>query len=68
MERKFLLRGYKEFADLPVFFDKNEYSLEEAINKAKEYLKKNALLSKIIIFRQEEGDGKKAVRLLFRKS
>jgi len=40
MEKKFLIRGYRENADFPSLCDEKTYSLEEAMNKSREYFKK----------------------------
>lgn len=62
MERKFFLRGYNEIADLPVLYDDEAYSLEEASQKAKEYLLEKGLLSKVIIYEQDDGEEGKATK------
>jgi len=43
-----------EVANLPVFYDDETYSLEEASLKAKEYLLEKGLLPKIIIYEQDD--------------
>ena len=59
MEQKFLIMGYREKVDFPSFCDGEAYSLKEAIDKSKEYLRKIRTLSKIILFEQEEADAKR---------
>lgn len=66
MEKKYIIRGFREPADLPVFYDEKTYSFEEASLKAKEYLVEKALLSKVIIYEQEDGEDEKAAKLLCR--
>ena len=64
MNRKFYLRGYNETADCPVLYDDHSYSMEEASLKAKEYLLERGLLSKIIIYEQDEGEEGKATKFV----
>ena len=68
MEKKFFLRGYNEVANLPVFYDDETYSLEEASLKAKEYLLEKGLLTKIIIYEQDQDNGEeeKATKFICR--
>lgn len=66
MEKKFFLRGYNEVANLPVFYDDETYSLEEASLKAKEYLLEKGLLTKIIIYEQDDGEEEKAAKFICR--
>ena len=63
MEKKYLIRGYRENADLPSLCDEETYSLEEAMNKSREYFKKIKALSKITLFEQEKANEKKAARI-----
>jgi hypothetical protein len=64
MDRKFFIRGYNEIADFPVLYDDHTYSLEEASMKAKEYLLEKGLLSKVIIYEQDEGEEGRATKFI----
>ncbi len=64
MEKKFIIRGFREPADFPIFSDERAYSLEEASLRAKEYLTEKAILRKIIIYEQEEGAEEKAAKFI----
>jgi hypothetical protein len=64
MDRKFVIRGYTDIADFPVLYDDHTYSLEEASVKAKEYLLEKGLLSKIIIYEEDEGAEGKATKFI----
>jgi hypothetical protein len=55
MEKRFLIRGYRENADFPSLCDEEIYSFEEAMNKSREYFKKIRAINKIILFEKEEG-------------
>lgn len=66
MEKKYYIRGYKEEAEFPILYDFEAYPLGEAIAKAKEYFEKIGLLSKIILFAQNESDEKKAEKFTYR--
>jgi hypothetical protein len=64
MDRKFVIRGYTDIADFPVLYDDHTYSLEEASVKAKEYLQEKGLLSKVIIYEEDEGEEGKATKFI----
>jgi hypothetical protein len=64
MDRKFFIRGYTDIADFPVLYDDHTYSLEEASVKAKEYLQEKGLLSKVIIYEEDEGEEGKATKFI----
>jgi hypothetical protein len=64
MDRKFVIRGYMDAADFPVLYDDHTYSLEEASVKAKEYLMEKGLLSKIIIYEEDEGEEGKPTKFV----
>lgn len=64
MDRKYFLRGYNDVADFPVLYDDHTYSLEEASMKAKEYLLEKGLLSKVIIYEQDEGEEGRATKFI----
>ena len=53
-----------EVANLPVFYDDETYSLEEASLKAKEYLLEKGLLPKIIIYEQDDLEEEKAAKFI----
>jgi hypothetical protein len=55
MNKKFFLRGYRENASYPTLCDSDPYPLREAIDKAKEYFGKIAVLNKIILIEQPDG-------------
>jgi hypothetical protein len=57
MDKKFFLRGYRENASYPTLYDSEPYPLRDAIDKAKEYFEKLAVLSKIILIEQPDGNG-----------
>ena len=59
MEKKFLIRGYRENADFPSLCDENPYSLDEAMNKSREYFRRMKVINKIELLEQEEADKKK---------
>ncbi len=50
MEKKFFIRGYREKAPFPSLYDDGAYSLEEAIGKAKSYIKRMRIITKIKIY------------------
>jgi hypothetical protein len=56
MEKRFLIRGYRENADFPSLCDEEIYSFEEAMSKSREYFKKIRAINKIILFEKEEGE------------
>jgi hypothetical protein len=56
VNKKFFLRGYRENASYPTLYDSEPYPLKDAIDKAKEYFGKLAVLSKIILFEEPEGN------------
>jgi hypothetical protein len=57
MNKKFFLRGYRENASYPTLYDSDPYPLSEAIDKAKEYFEKLAVLNKIVLIEQPDGHG-----------
>ena len=67
MEKRFLIRGYRENADFPSLCDEEIYSLEEAMNKSREYFKKIRAINKIVLFEKEAG-AKKARRITLKNS
>jgi len=62
MEKRFLIRGYRENAGFPSLCDEEIYSLGEAMSKSREYFKKIRAINKIILFEKEEGE-KRARRI-----
>ena len=67
MDKKFFLRGYRENATYPTLYDSEFYPLRDAIDKAKEYFEKLAVISKIALFEQPDGDGKPGRIILTKK-
>ena len=64
MDKKFYIRGFREKAKFPTFYDPEPYSLQEAISKSNEYFKKIKRLGKIMLFEQEEAEEKEAVIMM----
>ena len=62
MEKRFLIRGYRENAGFPSLCDEEIYSLGEAMSKSREYFKKIRAINKIILFEKEKGE-KRARRI-----
>ncbi len=60
MKKKFFIRGYRENADFPSLCDEEMYSLEEAMNKSREYFRKIRALYKIVLFEQKKSNKTKA--------
>ena len=67
MDKKFFLRGYRENASYPTLYDSEPYPLTDAIDKAKEYFGKVAVLSKIVLFEQPDGRGSPGSIILTKK-
>lgn len=63
MEKKYFIRGYREKADFPSLCVEEAYSLNEAMNKSKEYFKRIRAINKIIIFEQEGEDEKRVPKI-----
>jgi hypothetical protein len=63
MKKKYFIRGYREDADFPSLCDEEMYSLEEAMNKSREYFRKIKALDKIVLVEQKETKEKKAARI-----
>lgn len=66
MEKKFSIRGYREKANAPIFYDHQVYSLDEARLKALEYFHKSEVIDKIIIFDKERGEEQGAKMFIFK--
>ena len=66
MEKKFLIKGYNETSESPVFKDKEAYSWKEAIIRAKEYFEHKGFLKKVVIFELKKGEKEKTARLIFK--
>ena len=64
MDKKFFIRGFREKAKFPTFYDPEPYTLPEAVSKANEYLTKIRRLEKIMLFEREVTDEKKAVIMI----
>ena len=63
MKKKYFIRGFRENADFPSLCDEEMYSLEEAMNKSREYFRKIKALYKIVLIEQKEKKEKKTARI-----
>ena len=63
MKKKYFIRGYRENADFPSLCDEEMYSLDEAMNKSREYFRKIKALYKIVLVEQKKAEEKKGAKI-----